>query len=271
MRTRTLVALLLLPLALVVTILGGWIFALTIAVLLALASNEFASLFRAGGFTPSGILVAFGSVVLVATRFWTGFEFAPLVISLLVLLVTAYNLIQYERGSDRAASDFAISLAGIFYIGWLGSYMVSLRNLPEGMWWVMTVLPAVWAADTFAYLVGSRIGRHKMTPRLSPKKSWEGFFGGLIASVVITALLAMLWQVWAGPESALTPLRGAILGLAMGIFPTLGDLGESMIKRQVGVKDSGNLLPGHGGAFDRIDSWLWAAVIGYYVITWFFL
>ena len=76
------------------------------------------------------------------------------------------------------------------------------------------------------------------------------------------------WPAYAGPDSSITPLRGALVGLVMGIFPTLGDLGESMIKRQVGAKDSGNILPGHGGAFDRVDSWLWAAVMGYYMIFW---
>jgi phosphatidate cytidylyltransferase len=110
-----------------------------------------------------------------------------------------------------------------------------------------------------------------MTPRLSPKKSWEGYAGGVLFSVIGTALFAAGWQLWLGPESAITPLRGALVGLVMGLAPTLGDLGESMIKRQVGMKDSGTLLPGHGGVFDRIDSWLWAAPLGYYLIVWLFL
>jgi phosphatidate cytidylyltransferase len=99
----------------------------------------------------------------------------------------AYHLFQYERGSQRAGTDFAVTLSGILYIGWLGAYLISLRRLPDGLWWLLTVLPAVWLADTGAYLVGSRFGRHKMTPRLSPKKSWEGYLGGILFSVPGTA------------------------------------------------------------------------------------
>jgi phosphatidate cytidylyltransferase len=109
-----------------------------------------------------------------------------------------------------------------------------------------------------------------MSPRLSPKKSWEGYFGGILFGALGGALLGYIYPTWLGAGPAITPLRGLLLGLVMSILPTLGDLGESMIKRQVGVKDSGNLLPGHGGAFDRIDSWLWAGVISYYIIAWFF-
>jgi phosphatidate cytidylyltransferase len=156
----------------------------------------------------------------------------------------------------------------MFYIGWFGAYFISLRNLPEGKWWILVVLPAVWFADTGAYFIGKRFGRHKLSPRLSPKKTWEGYLGGIVVGVILTALFAALWRVGAGPNSGITVLRGALMGLVMGIFPTLGDLGESMIKRQMGVKDSGNILPGHGGAFDRIDSWLWAVVMGYYLIVW---
>jgi phosphatidate cytidylyltransferase len=154
------------------------------------------------------------------------------------------------------------------YLGWLGAYFISLRQLPEGLWWVLMALPVVWIADSFAYLVGSRWGRRKLSPRLSPKKTWEGYLGGIAGGTLGGALLPLLWQVWSGPDSAITPWRGALLGFVLAVLTTLGDLGESMIKRQVGVKDSGTLLPGHGGVFDRIDSWLWAGVIGYYVVLW---
>jgi phosphatidate cytidylyltransferase len=154
------------------------------------------------------------------------------------------------------------------YLGWIGAYFLSLRGLPEGNWWVLTILPAVWIADSGAYFFGRRFGAHKLSPRLSPKKTWEGYWGGVVAGTLGGALLAYTWSFFTGPASQITPLRGALIGFVLSIVTTLGDLGESMFKRQVGVKDSGKLLPGHGGMFDRIDSWLWAAVIGFYLVTW---
>ncbi len=265
---RIAVTLVLLPVGLVVIALGGWLFYVLIALMLALAAYEYVKLFQAGGVQPAAIFVVAATLLLAILRALTGFAHASLAISLLVLLAMLYHLVQFERGRLQAGTDFAVTLSGILYIGWLGSYLISLRMLPDGLWWTLTVLSSVWVADAFAYLVGSRIGRHKMTPRLSPKKSWEGYLGGILFSVPLTVLLSRLWQVWAGPGLAITPLRAALVALAMSVLTILGDLGESMIKRQVGVKDSGNLLPGHGGIFDRIDSWLWAAVIGYYLVQW---
>jgi phosphatidate cytidylyltransferase len=177
-----------------------------------------------------------------------------------------YHLFAYERGRDQAASDFAVTVSGIFYIGWLGAYLISLRDLPHGMWWVLIALPAVWLADSGAYFVGRAIGKRKFSPRLSPKKTWEGYIGGVIVSTLGAALLAFIWNLI--EPGVMTPLQGGLIGLILALLTVLGDLGASMVKRQFGVKDSSNLIPGHGGVFDRIDSWLWAGVIGFYVIQW---
>ena len=132
---------------------------------------------------------------------------------------------------------------------------------------MLFVLPVIWAADTGAYFIGVRFGRHRLSPRLSPKKSWEGYLAGVVSGTLVGALLA--WACWlAFASSAWLPVwKGALLGFILAALSALGDLGESMIKRQVGVKDSGNMLPGHGGVFDRIDSWLWGVVIGYYLVV----
>jgi phosphatidate cytidylyltransferase len=265
---RLLVTIILLPIGLVAIIAGGWYLTALIAIFMCVVAWEYANLFRAGGLQPASVLVIGGTLILLIGRNINGFDSAPWMISLVILLGMTYHLVAYERGRDQAGTDFAVTLAGVLYLGWLGAYFISLRNLPEGKWWILVVLPAVWFADSGAYFIGKRFGRHHLSPRLSPNKTWEGYFGGIVVGVLLSALFAAIWRVGAGPDSAITPLRGALVGLVMGILPTLGDLGESMIKRQMGVKDSGKLLPGHGGAFDRVDSWLWAVVIGYYMIFW---
>ncbi len=271
LRQRLIVTLILLPLGMGAIFLGGWFFTALISLFMGLAAWEYTQLFRAGGSQPASILVVGGVLMLLLGRALDSFDSAPWMLSLLILLSMTWHLVAYERGRDQAGTDLAITLGGILYIGWIGGYFISLRSLSNGQWWVLTALPAVWFADTGAYFIGRAWGRHKLSPRLSPKKTWEGYLGGIVSGIVLTALFAAVWRVGAGPEAGITPLRGALMGLVMGIFPTLGDLGESMIKRQVGMKDSSNLLPGHGGFFDRIDSWLWAAVLGYYLITWFWL
>lgn len=269
--SRLLVTLVLLPVGLALIIWGGLPYAFLIALVLALAGGEYARLFRVGGYQPAGVLIVAGILLLMFGRVWNGFQSAPWLSSLVILLAMTYHLLAYERGRDQAATDFGITLGGIFYIGWLGSYLISVRDLPEGKWWLLLVLPTVWIADSGAYFIGRWLGKHKLSPRLSPKKTWEGYLAGVVFGALGGILLATAWRVGAGSETEITLLRGAIIGTSLSVITPLGDLGESMIKRQVGVKDSSHLLPGHGGMFDRIDSWLWAVVIGYYIIVGLFI
>ena len=266
--TRLLVAVLLLPVGIAAIYAGGWIFVSVILLILSIAAWEYVHLFLACGLQPAGILVIGGVLLIALGRAINQFESAGWIISLVILASMTYHLVAYERGRDQAATDFAITLSGAFYTGWLGAYLISLRQLPDGFWWIMLVLPTVWVADSAAYLIGRSIGRHRLSPRLSPKKSWEGYLAGVVFGTLGGAVLAGVWNRLAGAPLAFTPLEGAFLGLLISVLTTLGDLGESMIKRQSGLKDSSHLLPGHGGIFDRIDTWLWAAALGYYAIVW---
>lgn len=268
LRTRVLVVIVLLPIGIFLVYIGGAAFSLFVTLILALAAWEYTLLFKAAGQQPSVPLVVGGVALLALGRSWDGFASAPVLLSLVTLAAISYHLVAYERGRDQAATDFGTTLAGIIYIGWLGAYLISLRDLPAGMWWLLLVLPGVWLADSGAYFVGRTLGRRRLSPRLSPKKTWEGYLAGILIGIPGTAGLAYLWGNWAGAAFTITPFQGALLGLLLSTLPTLGDLGESLIKRQAGKKDSGNLLPGHGGVFDRIDSWLWGASIGYYFILW---
>ncbi|HPH98028.1 MAG TPA: phosphatidate cytidylyltransferase [Anaerolineaceae bacterium] len=256
-----------LPVLVVLVTWGGWPFYLMVLGLNAIAAWEYWHMFQVSGYSPSRVLLTAGTVGVTLHRILFGRQGVDILLSLMVLACMAWHLLDYERGRKTAAVDFAITLGGVLYIGWLGAYMISLRDLPDGKWWMLMVIPTIALADAGAYLIGQRFGRHKMAPRLSPKKSWEGLFGGALSAIVGGALLAWLWGL-AFP--VLTPLKGALLGLVLGLLTPLGDLGESMLKRAAGVKDSSNLIPGHGGILDRLDSWLWGAVIGFYMIIFLF-
>lgn len=268
LKERLAVTLLLLPLVLWVIADGSWLYLAAIITVLVLAGAEYALLFRTHGLRPSLPLIVCGVAILTASRFLVGFDHTPLLLTFLCLVSMVWHLVDYERGASRSGTDFGVTLGGILYLGWIGAYFISLRRMPEGMWWFLLALPTVWLADSAAYFVGRSLGRRRLSPRLSPKKTWEGYLAGIVGGAAGGAGLAAIWRFGAGPGTAIGPTAGLIMGLVVSVLAPLGDLGESMIKREIGVKDSGNLLPGHGGAFDRLDSWLWAGVLGYYVASW---
>ncbi len=265
LRDRLAVTVLLLPVVLWGIGVGGWVYSLAIALVLALAAAEFALLFRAAGQRPSMLLLVGGAAALAVTRALSGFALAPGVLTALCLLGMTWHLVDYERGAPASGTDFALTLGGALYLGWIGSFLISLRALPDGVWWLLTALPSVWLADSAAYSIGRRWGRHKMAPRLSPKKSWEGYVAGVLAGAASGMAFGALWGLGAAPGSTLGAWTGLLTGTVIAVLSPLGDVGISMIKRQLRVKDSGSLLPGHGGALDRVDSWLWAGVLGYYL------
>ncbi|MCX8060987.1 MAG: phosphatidate cytidylyltransferase [Anaerolineales bacterium] len=266
--SRIVVAIFLLPLGALVIALGGLPLALVVAILSGIAAWEIAHMLGKIGFRVTEWGMPLGAAMLVLAYSQFGLDGSAAVLSLILLASMTYHLFDFERGRQQAATDFAVSVMGMVYCGWLASYMVALRSLPEGKWWFLIALPAVWLADSGAYLVGSRFGKHLFSPRLSPHKTWEGYWGGLVSGALSGWILAGLWGLGAEPNTSIAAWKGAVLGLILAALTPLGDLGESMIKRQVGVKDSSHILPGHGGIFDRIDSWLWAGVLGYYLVAW---
>ena len=275
MPRRILTALAMAAVGLPAIIYGGVFYFLLISIFLAGSAWEFVRLYRAVQYEPNEIVTIGGVLVIATARFFFS-DYAVVVLALFVLLAMTVHVIAYERGRDKAGIDFTITLAGIIYIGWLGSYLVDLRYLVNkelGLWWFLLVLPMVWAGDTGAYSIGAVYGKHKMSPRLSPKKSWEGYFAGIFTAVLVGAFFAYAFSSL-GPQplhGLIDPLNGAALGFVISALTPLGDLGESMFKRQGGLKDSSNIFPGHGGFLDRIDSWIWGAAIGYFIIQYFIL
>lgn len=263
-RTRLLTAVVVVPLVVVLIGLGGlWFFAL-VAVILTLAVAEFCRLMERNQFRP---FLAFALVLLwvllLDAQFSQGRLLGPGVS--LVLMGSLARQLAHREGNPVA--DWAVTVAGPLYVGWCGAHIIRLRGLPEGAWWVLTALPAIWLADSGAYFLGRRFGQRRLAPALSPGKTWEGYLGGVLVGTLATAGLAAFWSRWAGPAGP-TVADGLALGLLVAAVAPLGDLVVSMMKRQAGVKDTGGLFPGHGGALDRVDSALWAAVIGYYFVLW---
>lgn len=253
------------PLVLVMTVLGGWSYNLFFITVLLAAAHEYARLFKTLGYSPSMPVILAGVLLFSLERWFFNGNFAGMVLSFVIFVTALAALVQYERGNDHAALNFGISLSGVIYIGWVGSFLLALRSVPDGRGWMLTALPAVWLADSGAYFIGSWLGKAKMTPRLSPKKSWAGLAGAILTGTLSGVGLVALWQVagWLPKE---TPLwQGAFMGFVIAVLTPIGDLMISLFKRTAGVKDTGNLIPGHGGVLDRIDTWIWAALIGYYL------
>ncbi len=255
-RTRAISAIFIGAVTIAAALLGDpWLTGLIFAIS-AIAACELARLVHASGFQPSlAACLASMALAFAAARF-PGLPALPLMVTALVLVSLAW---QMRHREGKPIADWSISLAGGMYIGWTAGHMAAIRGLDHGLWWLVVAIGITWLADSGAYTVGRRIGRHRLAPALSPKKTWEGYIGGVIA--------ALLGGIVIGLLSPLGMVNSVIAAALVGALGTLGDLIESMFKRQAGAKDSGHLIPGHGGAFDRIDSLLWAGVVVYYFAT----
>jgi phosphatidate cytidylyltransferase len=256
--TRTLSALLLAPLALLAVGVGGWLLVGFLGIALGIAAWEYVRLMERGGFHAAWWVSLVLSAGLLIDPLLGAASLLPIVLSLALMASLVWHL---RNRSATVTADWALGVAGGLYLGWAGRQFVLIRASENGAAWLLLVLGGVWLADSGAYLVGVRWGRHKLAPALSPKKSWEGLAGGLVLGVAGNAALAALLN--------LPPVHGGALGLIGGTLGTLGDLSVSMIKRQVGAKDSGRLIPGHGGMLDRLDSLLFTAIAAHLYLTLF--
>ncbi len=261
MWTRIIVAIIAIPFILVPIYLGGIWGVLLLLALGLLAGWEFFHMMGVGGYRPARWI---GLVWLsaISLTFWRP-DLVPLsfVLAIGLIATMSYSLLEPVRPAD---TWFSTSM-GAIYIGTTLGMGMALRLLPDGLWWILFGILITWANDIFAYFTGVTIGRHLLWPRLSPKKTWEGTVGGWIAAALVAALLAWLFPIPLAPGYAL------IVGALAGVLALLGDLSISMLKRQVGVKDSGRLFPGHGGMLDRMDSLLFVLPMLYMVISFFSL
>lgn len=262
MLKRTISVVILAPLFLYLIYLGGIPFLLSCLLILGLSAWEFGRIYNRDENCKTPVFLLVIMVLLMAiARYLIGFDAAQRCMTSCIMISMIWGIRAYEHYSTKAAFGFAVLVTGLVYIGWLGSYMISLRQLDNGFWWLTLCLMIVWMNDTGAFLIGRKIGKHHMMPKVSPNKSWEGYFGGILTSLITVYLMYIFI-----PEisSLLNVNQILLLALLLSSIGSMGDFGESMIKRTFGVKDSSNLIPGHGGFFDRFDTVFWAMPIGYF-------
>jgi phosphatidate cytidylyltransferase len=249
---RVVSALVLFPIAVFITYLGGLPFAVLASVAAAISAAELVLMFGTLGVAEAfGIAVA-GAIPFVAAwersgdllPGWSGLALAGATVVLFILfLFRRAPLEEVPRGMSVVALSW-------LYCGVLVASLVGLR-LRFDVGWVILAFVVTWGNDTFAYFAGHAFGRHKLLERISPKKTWEGFVGGAVGSVVCALLVR-----WLLLRDELSVGLAVAVGLGGALLGPLGDLAESMVKRAAGVKDSGRIIPGHGGLLDRIDALL---------------
>jgi phosphatidate cytidylyltransferase len=264
LRTRVLSALVIGPVVGLGVWAGGWAFFALMLAVAGVAGYEFSRMMRHAGHCPLTPAVLAIIALFFLDAAFPGRAIAHHGLVWIVILSISWQIIRYRQGATPTV-DWALTIAGGLYVGWLLSHFVALRSLPDGLAWTCMALLATWASDSGAYFVGCAIGRHKLCPRLSPGKTWEGIGGGLIGGLLAGAIVGALAMHWLG---AIGLMHGVLIGLLAAVASPFGDLAISMMKREAGVKDSGSIIPGHGGMLDRTDSLMFVVVITYYFATW---
>jgi CDP-diglyceride synthetase len=241
----------------------GTVTSLILAIIvLTFAAGEFFGVLRRAGYHPATLLGLVGSISLMIAAYEKGLAAVPLVLVLISVFTLLWYLLGIEHGSVVAGS--AATLLTVGWISLLGTYAAlllspSLHPHREGIAFLLGAIIATVANDVGALVVGGWIGRHPLAPSISPNKTWEGLIGGAVFSVVLSAVIVGQIHPW-------TPGKAALLGLVVAVVAPLGDLCESMLKRDLRLKDMGTLLPGHGGVLDRVDALLFVLPATFYLV-----
>lgn len=260
LKTRLIAGLSALPVVLYLIYLGDvWFLGGTLVVAW-VGAWEFWQITKAKGHHITPVLtVALMTALIVDAYNWPQ-DYLQLIVSLAVVIPFIWQL--FPKQSQTPTTDWALTVIGGLYIGWGMAHLVALRQLADGMIWVLVMLFTTWGADTCAYLIGKQFGRTKLWPRHSPAKTVEGFFGGMVGSILTALTFGLIFS------EVLSLKSMVIVGIIVPIFALLGDLCESMMKRDMGVKDTSSLFPGHGGFLDRMDSVLFVSIVIYYYVLW---
>lgn len=235
---------------------GEWGIAAVISLISVLASIEYFAISRRERRMPNE-LIALAAVAAMPFAA-AGFGATGLTAVVAALIISAFFWHVMIR--QIRLIDTAITVFGAVYVGFTLSHLILIRQLESGIFLALATIVSVWANDVFAYLIGSAIGKHPLAPAISPKKSWEGLAAGTVGTVSVWLIAGAVVDLPVGWGSLVT------IGLLASLAAVIGDLAESRIKREAHVKDSGTLLPGHGGFLDRFDSFIMVAIVTYYAL-----
>lgn len=248
---RTITGVIFLAVVIGAIIFGNYSFFILFEVIIAGAMYEFYTLAEKKKFKPQKIYgIVIGMVVFAANFFIVQSVISAEIILVIIPIVISVFIIELYRKSEYAFVDIGFTILGILYIAVplsFANYLVFSDNLSYNWQLLLGFLFLTWSFDTLAYVFGVSFGKHRLFERISPKKSWEGFIGGLVSSVGIAYVISLFF-------TQLDFIHWAILALLIGVFGTYGDLVESSFKRNIDEKDSGSILPGHGGILDRFDA-----------------
>jgi phosphatidate cytidylyltransferase len=267
---RTLVAVIGIPLILIPVYKGGLLFLGLVLIITTMAQYEFYKLAEKKSCSPLKLIGIFFGIITTLLFYRKGIMAISYVLPISLLTIL---LVELFRNKPNATLNITTSLTGIFYPTTLFSFFLLIRELPkrlpttvdyyDGGRLILVVLITIWICDTAAYLIGSAIGKHKLYQRISPNKTVEGAIAGFIFSLITVGVFYLVYP------KLLSLQQYLVIGVLIGIFAQLGDLVESIFKRDVGVKDSSALLPGHGGFFDRFDAPTYVAPIIYFYLIYF--
>ncbi|MGE5583004.1 MAG: phosphatidate cytidylyltransferase [Bacillota bacterium] len=259
-------------LLLAIIMAGGLWFTLAIGALVTLGVLEYCQLLKRQNLRPQTAIMLFMSLFILVLIYITAYNSGAaqrgslqiceqfLILTVITVFLITFISELFRGDPEQGLANAAVNLFGTVYIGIMFAYILMLRFIPgkDGLFYVLFTFLVTWSNDTAAYFVGVNFGKHKLSPRISPNKSVEGSIGGFLGGILVAVLLGIYFQK---PFSLML-----ILGILVVVAGQIGDLIESIIKRNAGVKDSGSFLPGHGGLLDRFDSLLLSAPVVYYMI-----
>ncbi|GAC1348496.1 MAG: phosphatidate cytidylyltransferase [Ktedonobacteraceae bacterium] len=267
---RWLTAIIAMPIVLSFAWVGGWWSFVGLVLVVSLCIYELHMMMLHGGYHPIMPITGGLSLLFLVAAMFPQQRLLLLDMGLSAALLISFPWLFFRKQLDGAMVDWLLTFAIAIYASWSMSFFLLLRGyaptwpfssvpwwiLPRGVWWTLMALLGVWGFDAAAFFAGRYFGRHKLAPLISPGKTWEGVAGGLVLSIIAGLLLTVkpLGVPW---------YLAILLGILVGFAAVIGDLAESLLKRQTRVKDSGNIMPGHGGMLDRIDSLMFAVIVVY--------